>query len=87
MGHRMVGIEFGEGRYDSAVEVADDVIADTNWKHLACREWAQRIDNALYTFVDADDNYLSVGPRGSLADMIQDNVRLVRVSRSENCKD
>jgi hypothetical protein len=83
----MDGIEFAEGRYDAAVKVVDNVVADTNWKRLVCREWARRVDNALNKLVDVDDNHLSIGPRRSLADMIQDSVRLVGVSRTENCED
>ncbi len=87
MQHRMVGIEFAEGRYDVAVKVMDDVITDTNWKCLACREWARRIDDALDKFMDAGDDNLSIGPRGSLAYMIQDSMRLVGVAGTEDCKD
>jgi hypothetical protein len=83
----MVGVEFAEGRYDAAVKVTDDVITDTNWKCLACRKWARCVDDILDKFMDAGDDNLSVGPRGSLADMIQDSVRLVGVAGTEDCKD
>ena len=40
----------------------------------------------LDELVDAGDNNLPIGPRGSLADMIEHRVGLVGVARAEDCE-
>jgi hypothetical protein len=77
MGHSMVRVKFAEGRKKASVEVANDVVADADRESLACCEWVQHVANTLDELVDACDNNLPIGPRGSLADMIEHRMGLV----------
>ncbi len=82
----MVRVEFTEGRNNAAIKVLDDVVTDTNREGLAHSEWAQRVDDVLNEFMEADNDDLSVGPGGGLANVIQNSVRLIGVAGTEDCK-
>jgi hypothetical protein len=80
----MVGVELAEGGDDAAIQIANDVVTNADRKSLACRKWAGCIDAALDKPVYAGHNHLSVGPRQSLSDMLEDSVGLIRVAGAQD---
>jgi hypothetical protein len=82
----MVDVELAKEGDDAAIQSANDVVANTDWKSLACCKWVGCVDDALDELVYAGHNNLSVGPRQSLWDMLKDSMGLIRVARAQDYK-